>query len=117
MLYQALLDGLVERLVGARAALLLDAEGELVVESGARDTRHRLIGAYQGIALSVARRLLDRYQGGQPGLLLCRYARGTVIVRPIVDGYYLVLALAPEASLAQGLRHSDQVSKQLRTEL
>ena len=117
MPYQVLLDDLVQRLPGARAALLLDVEGELVVESGARDLRHRLIGAYQGIALAALRRILDRYEGGDPGLLVCRYARGTVIVRPLADGYYLVLALAPEASLAQGLRHSSEVSERLRTEL
>ena len=117
MPYQALLDDLVERLPGARAALLLDAEGELVVDSGARDLRHRLIGAYQGIALADARRILDRYQGGNPGLLVCRYAQGTVIVRSLRDGYYLVLSLAPDASLAQGLRHSSDASERLRAEL
>jgi predicted regulator of Ras-like GTPase activity (Roadblock/LC7/MglB family) len=117
MPYQALLNDLVGRLTGAQAALLLDDEGEVVVEAGARDERHRLIGAYQGIALGTARRILDRYQVGELGLVVCRYATSTVILRPLADGYYLVLALAPEASLAQGLRHSAESAERLRAEL
>ena len=88
-----------------------------MVEAGARDERHRLIGAYQGIALAAARRILDRYQAGELGLVLCRYAKGTVILRPLEDGYYLVLALGPEASLAQGLRRTAETSERLRAEL
>jgi predicted regulator of Ras-like GTPase activity (Roadblock/LC7/MglB family) len=117
MPYQALLEDLVGRLRGAQAALLLDFEGEVVVQAGARDERLRLIGAYQGIALATARRILDRYERGEPALVLCRYATGTVILRPLRDGYYLVLALTPEASLAHGLRHSAEASERLRAEL
>ena len=40
-----------------------------------------------------------------------------MILRPLRDGYYLVLALTPEANLAQGLRHSAEVSERLREEL
>lgn len=117
MPYQAMLDDLVGRLGGAPAALLLDSEGEVVVESGLRDERHRLIGAYQGIALAATRRILDRYDAGRPGLVVCRYARRNVILRPLSHGYYLVLALAPEAGLAQALRRSAEAALRLQAEL
>lgn len=114
MPYQFFLEDLVARLAGAQAALLLDSEGEVVVEAGARDERHRLIGAYQGIVLADARRILDRYEGGELGLIVCRYSRGTVILRPLKDGYYLIVAIAPEASLAQGLQRSAQAWERLQ---
>jgi predicted regulator of Ras-like GTPase activity (Roadblock/LC7/MglB family) len=117
MPYQALLDDLVRRIPGAESALLLDVEGEVVMQSGARDDRHRLIGAYQGIALGAARRIFERYEGGEPGLLVTRYAKGTVIQRPLADGYYLVLALGRDASLALSLRHSAVAAERLREEL
>jgi len=117
MPYRALLEDLLGRLPGAEGALLLDVEGEVVVQAGAGDERHRLIGAYHGIALSAARRMLARLGGGEPRLLVSRYARGTVVMRPLRDGYYMVLALAPEASLAQGLRASLEIGARLSEEL
>ena len=49
----------------SQAALLLDAQGEVVVEAGARDERHRLIGAYQGIGLAMAQRTTARHAAGR----------------------------------------------------
>ena len=51
MPYLSLLQGLVGSVDGALGALLMDATGEVVVEAGNGEERHRLIGAYQGIAL------------------------------------------------------------------
>ncbi len=89
---------------GARAALLLDVTGEVVAESGARDDRSRLVGAYQGIALGEAQRAAARYGGGYVQELVSRYEQGAVILQPLKDGYYLVFVLGPGASLALG-RH------------
>ena len=106
-----LLDRLVERVDGARAAVLLDEEGERVVESGAGDYRHRLIGAYQGIALLVAQRTLGE-AAGVIDYILCRYDWGTVLLRPMRDGYYLILSLSPDVIVGPGLHRS--VETQLR---
>jgi hypothetical protein len=51
-MYLSLLEELVKSVRGAEAALLLDAEGEVVVDTGPRSERHRLIGAYQGLVLA-----------------------------------------------------------------
>jgi predicted regulator of Ras-like GTPase activity (Roadblock/LC7/MglB family) len=117
MPYQALLDELVKRAEGAQAALLLASDGEVVVQAGQSDDRQRLIGVYQGLALAAVRRLLDRYQAGSPGLVVSRYARGRVILRPLSDGYYLVVSLAPDARLAVALHRSAETSERLRAEL
>jgi predicted regulator of Ras-like GTPase activity (Roadblock/LC7/MglB family) len=111
--YLAALERLLSAVAGAQAALLFDGVGEVVVEAGARDFRHRLIGAYQGIGLAVAQRTMERYAAGGIRHIVCRYASGTVILRPLKDGYYLVVALGPEAALAQGIRHSAQTQEEL----
>jgi predicted regulator of Ras-like GTPase activity (Roadblock/LC7/MglB family) len=111
--YLAALERLLRAVTGAQAALLFDGVGEVVVEAGARDYRHRLIGAYQGIGLAAAQRTVQRYAGGGIDHILCRYARGTVILRPLKDGYYLVVSLGPEAGLAQGIRHSAHAQEEL----
>jgi predicted regulator of Ras-like GTPase activity (Roadblock/LC7/MglB family) len=111
--YLAALERLLRAVAGAQAALLFDGVGEVVVEAGAKDYRHRLIGAYQGIGLAAAERTMKRYAAGGIRHILCRYARGTVILRPLKDGYYLVVSLSPEAVLAQGIRHSARAQEEL----
>lgn len=117
MPYLLLLERLLRAVAGSQAALLLDAQGEVVVEAGARDDRHRLIAAYQGIGLAAARRSTARFAAGRIGYMACRYAWGSVILRPLRDGYYLVFSLLPEASLAQAVRHSAATQADLDREL
>jgi hypothetical protein len=78
----------------------------VVAEAGARDERHELIGVYQGIVLSAASRALRPHGAGEIDYVLSRYDAGTLIVRPLRDGYYVVVALLPDADVASGLRRS-----------
>jgi predicted regulator of Ras-like GTPase activity (Roadblock/LC7/MglB family) len=70
------------------------------MESGTRDDRLRLVGAYQGIALGEAQRAAARHGGGSVRELVSRYEQGYVILQPLKDGYYLVLVLGSGASVA-----------------
>jgi predicted regulator of Ras-like GTPase activity (Roadblock/LC7/MglB family) len=97
---------LVRSTDGALAALLLDSTGEVVVEAGARDDRHRLIAVYQGILLSAARRALQSVAAGEIDYVLSRYEAGTVILRPLRDDYYVVVSLRPGSDVGSGLRGS-----------
>jgi predicted regulator of Ras-like GTPase activity (Roadblock/LC7/MglB family) len=115
--YLAVLERLLKAIRGAQGALMLDHLGEVVVEAGARDERHRLIGAYQGIALATAERTTERYAIGKVSHIVCRYLWATVILRPLKDGYYLILSMAPDASLADGLRYSAVAQEQMNDEL
>jgi len=117
MPYQKLLDTLVRSVDGAQSALLLDANGELVVESGERHERLRLIGAYQGIALARAKDVKERYAMGDVRHILCRYTDGHVISRPLRDGYYLVVALALSANVGQALHRSAETEERLNAAL
>jgi predicted regulator of Ras-like GTPase activity (Roadblock/LC7/MglB family) len=107
MPYQRILDELVRSVPGAQGALLLDSEGEVVVQAGARDYRHKLIGAYQGIALAVASRIGRRHGAGPVRSLTCRYTQAALVLRPLKDGYYFVLSLGPDAAVAEAERLSD----------
>ena len=106
MPYQTFLEELVRLTPGADAALMLDAEGEVVFETGRRDDRHRLIAAYQGIALIIAQRTSSRYAGGAVSLIVCRYSGGSLILRALKDGYYLVMMLSAGAPLALAIHLS-----------
>ncbi len=117
MPYQRLLEELVRGVRGAQGALLLDATGEVVVEAGAKDDRHRLIGAYQGIALTLAHRTSARYAVGSIGHICCRYAWGHVVLRPLRDGYYLVLSVAAEGSLGEAVYRSAATQDKMNAEL
>jgi predicted regulator of Ras-like GTPase activity (Roadblock/LC7/MglB family) len=117
MVYQSLLNELCRSLSGARGALMLDVAGEVVIGSDRCDDRLKLIGAYHGIALAAARRTADRYEGGEIGHMVSRYLWGTVISQPLKDGYYFVLALAPDASIPLAVYRSGQMRARLDSEI
>jgi predicted regulator of Ras-like GTPase activity (Roadblock/LC7/MglB family) len=116
-MYLALLEGLLQTVRGAEAALLLDAEGEVVVEAGPKQERHRLIGAYQGLTLAAVGKVTERYELGRLDYLLRRHENGTVILRPLKDGYYLVVALGPAAAIGPSLHQSARTQERLNEEL
>jgi predicted regulator of Ras-like GTPase activity (Roadblock/LC7/MglB family) len=89
----------------------------VVVESGARDERHRLVGAYLGIALGEAQRTAARHGGGPVRELVSRHEGGALILQPLKDGYYLVFVLGPAASLALGRRRLRPAQARMNQEL
>ncbi len=78
----------------------------MVALAGASDERHRLIGIYQGILLAAARRALRPLRSGDLQYVVTRYEAETLIVRPLRDGYYVVVTLGPGADVAIGVHRS-----------
>lgn len=117
MPYLSLLQSLVGSVDGALGALLMDASGEVVVEAGNGEERHRLIGAYQGIALFRLKTTEESCDTGAIEHVYCRYATGQVILCPLKDGYYLVLSLSSSANLGQGLHRSAELQRRMNVEL
>jgi predicted regulator of Ras-like GTPase activity (Roadblock/LC7/MglB family) len=115
--YRRILEELLSRIKGATSALLLDAQGELVVGAGALDERQRLIGAYAGISLGMALRGVEHQDAGRIRHLLWRHERGSVVLCPLKDGYYLVVSLGPRALLAAGVRHAEEAHLRLDEEI
>lgn len=116
MPYKAILEDLL-RSARVEGALLLDSSGELVLAAGATEHRHRLIGAYQGIVLGQALRLAGRHALGRLQYMMWRHGGGTVIVRPLKDGYYLVVNVADDVDVARSLHRSGAVQRRLDDEL
>ena len=106
MLYVPVLQSLLASVDGAQAALLLDSEGEVVVEAGDKQWRHRLIGAYEGIALATLKQIVARHALGDLDYVVRRHAGGSVILRPLKDGYYLMLSLGLRARVAEAIHRS-----------
>jgi predicted regulator of Ras-like GTPase activity (Roadblock/LC7/MglB family) len=107
----------VRSVPGAEGALLLDSEGEIVVQAGPGGYRHRLIGAYQGITLAIARRAAVRHGVGAVQSLTCRYTHAALVLRPLKDGYYFVLALAAGSGVSVAERRSDEARVLIDREL
>jgi predicted regulator of Ras-like GTPase activity (Roadblock/LC7/MglB family) len=115
--YLVILQRLIQTVAGSVSALLLDPQGEVVVEAGQRDEQSRLIGAYQGIGLATVRRSAERYEVGTIRHVLYRYGGGSVILRPLKDGYYLVFSLSAAASVPAGVHHSARAQESLNAEI
>ena len=117
MPYRRILESLVGTIAGARTALLLDAQGEVVVGAGDLGERQRLIGAYQGIALGMVTRTAERYEVGGVRSLVWRHDGGTVVLTTLKDGYYLVVSLGPDSLPAAAVRHCEGARAQLEREM
>jgi predicted regulator of Ras-like GTPase activity (Roadblock/LC7/MglB family) len=115
--YKRILEALLARVAGARSALLLDAQGEVVVGAGALDERERLIGAYQGIALGMVSRAAERVGGGEVRSVVSRHSLGSVVLATLKDGYYLVVSLGPAALPAVAARHCEEARLRLNQEI
>jgi predicted regulator of Ras-like GTPase activity (Roadblock/LC7/MglB family) len=115
--YRRILEALVARITGARTALLLDAQGEVVVGAGDLGERQRLIGAYQGIALGMASRTAERFEVGDVRSLVWRHDGGSVVLTTLKDGYYLVVSLGHEVLPAVAVRHCEAARALLDVEI
>lgn|GEM_PF-706514 len=97
--FTSILGDLVARVPGARAAALVDVEGETVdYAGGLRAFDVRLAAAHWRIVLDAA--------AAQPSLsgirfLTVRASRGSYLVRALPDGYALVVVLARAAGFAR----------------
>ena len=117
MPYRRILETLVAHVAGARTALLLDAQGEVVVGAGDLGERQRLIGAYQGIALGMTTRTAERYEAGAVRSLVWRHDGGTVVLTTLKDGYYIVVSLGRESLPAAAVRHCEEARVRLEQEI
>ena len=117
MLYVPILESLLASVRGSQAALLLDSEGEVVVEAGDKHERHRLIGAYEGISLATLNQIFQRHEMGGLQYLVRRHAGGSVLLRPLKDGYFLVVSLRPDGALAEAVHRSASAKRSLDEDL
>ena len=117
MSIDSILEQLVRDVPGARAALLLDRQGEVVLEAGERNDSHRLVAAYQGLALDAARQAAERCAIGLVSHLVTRYEEGSVVLQALKDGYFLVLTVANETLQGLAVHRSSRAAEALNAEI
>jgi predicted regulator of Ras-like GTPase activity (Roadblock/LC7/MglB family) len=99
-----IIEELVEKTPGARAAILADWEGEAVVAytSGEQtDYEIKFVGAHHGILLSRAKEMIDRLSLGSPKLISFKHDEFNIITAPVNNDYYIVLTLGPDSIVGQ----------------
>ena len=102
--FAPLLGDILERMSSARAAVLVDSEGETVEHEGEGEPFDLMIAAaHARLAFSA----VERSTLGRPRVLAFRGPLGGVVVRGIADGYTLVVLLRRRAGLLGSRRALD----------
>lgn len=117
MPYKDILKRLLERTEGATGAGFVASDGETVqLEGQLDDFAHRLHLAYQGILLQA----LSNIHGNPKAnlqVVLSIHQNYTIAVKPLADGYFLVLTLQRGKNLYQAVRYLEQAAEELNREL
>ena len=119
MTFATILRDLVISTDGAIAAMLLDSEGEAVQVIGEDFLRDELkiIGAYQGIFLSEARKVASGMSQGNVERIKVDWSGSTMLNQVLEDGYYLVMVLCAGSNEARGWKEMERCSERIRREL
>jgi predicted regulator of Ras-like GTPase activity (Roadblock/LC7/MglB family) len=117
MPYRDVLKRLLQKIEGAAGAGFVASDGEAVqLEGQLDDFAHRLHLAYQGILLQA----LSNIHGNPKAnlqVVLSIHQDYTVAVKPLADGYFLVLTLKRGKNLHQVVRYLEQAAEELNREL
>ena len=106
--FAEILSDVVHAVPGARGAVFVDWEGEMVDQVAATsDDDLKLLGAHWAIAYYQTRTALDRHAAGMAEEILLRFERQQVLIRRVTDEYLVVMALGHQADLghARNLLH------------
>lgn len=109
----------VRSVSGAKGAVFMDGDCEYVQYVGIIDSfREKLMGAYQGILLGMARdRLAQPMKLGGVDKLAAEYANAYFITKVLRSGYFLVLIMDPGANLGQAFRQLDRAAGRINEEI
>jgi len=117
--FTRILQDLVERTPGARAAIFAANDGEAVdqfaPEASVDDVR--LWGAHYGVVLALLQRCLHLFHFGEAEKVHVAHEMLEVILCPVATGYFLCFTLRPGAHLATALRELDRGIERLRLEM
>jgi predicted regulator of Ras-like GTPase activity (Roadblock/LC7/MglB family) len=116
--FAGLLEQLLAAVPGALGAILVDREGEAVVQAGRIEAYDlQVMGAHQGVVVQQLRMLMDRCGGGRLEELVITGAVGRVLVLPVTDACSLVLALDRCVQLGRARQAARRCASALHQEL
>jgi hypothetical protein len=82
---------------GVEAVIFLDSEGETILSYGRIDSdRLKLMGAYQGIVLSIVPRL----EIGKNGTVITRCWNRSILTHLLKDGYFVSVIFSKDVNIA-----------------
>ena len=117
MSYTDILKHLLDKTEGAIGVGFVAHDGEAVqIEGQLEDYAHRLHLAYQGILLQALGQIQKIPQKGVR-YVLAVHENYAVVLKPLADGYFLVLTLKHRKHLHQALRHLEEAAQILNQEL
>lgn len=119
MSFDKLLEQLVDSVYGARGAVFLDHDGEVVQHYLAHKSVAELdlIGAYQGITLTTCRKFSDEVDMGTIEFMICQYKEATCLIKTLNEGYFVLLALSPQGNIGQAMHTLREMAKELNSEM
>ncbi|MEW6729782.1 MAG: hypothetical protein AB1489_00460 [Acidobacteriota bacterium] len=119
MAFDKLLENLVENIYGARGAIFLDHDGEVVQHylTNKIVAELDLIGAYHGITLSTCRKFSDEVDMGTIEFMICQYKDATCLIKTLNAGYFVLLALDPKGNIGQAMYSLRVVAEELNAEM
>jgi len=122
LLFRRILLDLLQSTRGSLGAIFLDSEGESVEVITERpfeadDHDLRVIGAYQGIHLSILKRLCQALQAGAPRRFKVEFEKMNVLSCDLKDGYYLVLVVEEGANEGVAWRELEKCRERIVEEL
>ena len=114
--FATVLQEMVERVPGAVGAIFADWEGESVSQFAfdLPDIEIQIVGAQWGVVWSALGQALTRAGMGSPDEMLIDAEHGSVLVRKVTEGYYVVLSLRRGTHLATALRELARSVESLR---
>jgi hypothetical protein len=95
-MFESILQSIL-RQEGVEAVIFLDSEGETILSYGGIDSeRLKLMGAYQGIILSI----LPRLALGTNGSVITRCCNRSILTHLLKDGYFVSVIFEKEINFA-----------------
>jgi len=116
-LLKQILENMVSSVTGARSAILLDGEGEAIVEAGTNDRDMRFLGAWKEIHLDHIREIAKRLKLGSVNAVLFSHDQGNELIVPVSGEYSLLVFLSSYAQMKDALEQVKIAVELLQVEI
>lgn len=117
MPFKSLLNRLLEDIPGALGAIIIDWEGESVDHVARMEAYDiKVLGAHQGIILTLLREAMKRVASGALEEVLIRTGQNKTLIAPLTDDYFLVLTLGPQSLVTRAAFKMRRCVAELRPE-
>ena len=118
MSFRKVLAELVQKVPGARGAILADYEGEAVDQAARMDDYQlKVLGAHKGVILGNLSRAIGRLEGDCLREMVVATEKSQTLVLPITADYFLVLTLERGHLLGRALFEARRCAERLRHEI